>query len=403
MSILKSVLSGTGETETMQPESSFDYIRSAWPAMLLGLLLTSLFPGNLIAGPPGPGGGPPPLVTVEEITVQDVNPPEEYVGHVVAIQSVDLRARVEGFLEQVNFREGGCVHSGDLLYVIEQAPYQARVKADKAALLNASAAHTRARQYLRRVQTVDPGGVPATDIDDAISGELQAAAALQKAEAELTLSELDLGYTTITAPISGRIGRTAYTMGNLVGPASGPLSRIVQLDPIRVVYSISENDLTAIKTVLEDSAPDKKEVELKIRLKLPGGKILKKTGQVDFADNKVDAATGTIAVWAVFENHDGLLLPGQYVTVLVSKNKAAQLPMVPQAAVLEDRSGHYVLIVDKKNKVIQRSITTGPLIGARWAVESGLSKGDLVIVQGVQKVRPGQVVKTTTAGRQNRR
>jgi len=387
----------------MQHKVSPDRIRSALSALLLGLLITSLFPNNLIAGPPGPGAGPPPLVTIAKVTEQDVNPPEEYVGHLVAIQSVDLRARVEGFLEQVKFREGGDIRSGDLLYVIEQAPYLARVMADRAGLIKATAIRTRARQYLHRVQTVDPGGVPATDIDDAVADELQSRARLQEAEANLKLSELDLGYTTIKAPISGRIGRTTFTRGNLVGPGSGSLARIVQLNPIRVVYSISENDLAAVKAVLEDSSPDKKEPALKIRIKLPSGEILKKTGRIDFVDNKVDADTGTIAVWAVFDNHDGLLLPGQYVTVLVSQSRAKLLPTVPQAAVLEDRAGHYVLIVDSENRVIQRRITTGPVVGTQWAVESGLAKGEPVIVQGVQKVRPGQIVKTIIADKQNRR
>lgn len=387
----------------MQHKIIPDRIRSALSVLLLGLLIISLFPNKLIAGPPGPGAGPPPLVTVAKVTEQDVNPPEEYVGHLVAIQSVDLRARVEGFLEQVKFREGGDVRSGDLLYVIEQAPYLARVRADKAGLIKATAIRTRARQYLHRVQTVDPGGVPATDIDDAVADELQSRARLQEAEANLKLSELDLGYTTIKAPISGRIGRTTFTRGNLVGPGSGSLARIVQLNPIRVVYSISENDLAAVKAVLEDSSPDKKEPALKIRIKLPSGEILKKTGRIDFVDNKVDADTGTIAVWAVFDNHDGLLLPGQYVTVLVSQSRAKLLPTVPQAAVLEDRAGHYVLIVDSENRVIQRRITTGPVVGTQWAVESGLAKGEPVIVQGVQKVRPGQIVKTIIADKQNRR
>ena len=170
-----------------------------------------------------------------------------------------------------------------------------------------------------------------------------------------------------------------------------------------MVYSISENDLAAVKAVLEDSSPDKKEPALKIRIKLPSGEILKKTGRIDFVDNKVDASTGTIAVWAVFDNHDGLLLPGQYVTVLVSQSRAKLLPTVPQAAVLEDRAGHYVLIVDSENRVIQRRITTGPVVGTQWAVESGLTKGESVIVQGVQKARPGQIVKTIIADKQNRR
>ena len=372
-------------------------------SVLFALLLTSVFPWSATADPPGPGGGPPPLVTVAAVIEQDVNPPAEYVGHVEAIQSVDLRARVEGFLEQVKFKEGSDVNAGDLLYIIEQAPYQAKVDADRAIVTQATATLTRTRQYLQRVRTVRSGGVSATDIDNAVADELHAGAQLQEAKADLELSELDLEYTMVRAPIKGRIGRTAFTKGNLVGPDSGPLARIVQLDPIRVVYSVSENDLAAVRAALGDTPPDKKKYTLMPRIKLPSGEILKTAGHVDFVDNTVDAKTGTIAIWAVFDNHDGLLLPGQYVTALISRSQGKQLPMVPQAAVQEDHDGRYVLVVDSENRVIQRRITTGPVVHTQWAVESGLAAGEMVIVQGVQKVRPGQIVKTITEDEENRR
>jgi RND family efflux transporter MFP subunit len=372
-------------------------------SILFVLVLICVFPEGALSGPTGPGDVPPPLVTVAKVTEQDVNPPSEYVGHVQAVQTVDLRARIEGFLEQVRFREGSDVRAGDLLYVIEQTPYQAQVDADTARVTQATATLTKARQYLERVRTVRSGGVSATDIDDAVAEELRAKAQLEEDKANLERSRLDLGYTMVRAPISGRIGRTAYTQGNLVNPASGPLARIVQIDPIRVVYSISENDLVAIKTALKDAASGKKHPILAPRIKLPGGQVLKTSGQIDFVDNTVDPGTGTIAVWALFDNPDGTLLPGQYVTVLVARSQPEVMTVVPQSAVLEDHDGRYVLVVTDQNQVAVRRVKTGPVVGINWAITSGLSVNENVIMEGVQKVQPGQFVKTALADEQKGR
>jgi RND family efflux transporter MFP subunit len=372
-------------------------------SVLFALLLMSVFPEGALSGPTGPEGGPPPLVTVAKVTEQDVNPPAEYVGHVEAVQIVDLRARIEGFLEQVKFKEGSDVCAGDLLYVIEQTPYQAKVDADMAIVTQATATHTKARQYLERVRTVRSGGVSQADIDDAVAEELRARGELEQAKANLKRSRLDLGYTMVRAPITGRIGRTAYTRGNLVNPASGPLARIVQIDPIRVVYSISENDLATINMALKDAAGGKKHPILTPRIKLPVGQVLKTAGQIDFVDNTVDPDTGTIAVWALFNNTDAALLPGQYVTVHVARNQPNLMPVVPQSAVLEDHDGRYVLVVNDQNQVVVQRVKTGPVVGINWAIKSGLAVNERVIIEGVQKVQPGQLVKTTFADEQKGR
>jgi len=372
-------------------------------SVLFALLLMSVFPEGALSGPTGPEGGPPPLVTVAKVTEQDVNPPVEYVGHVEAVQTVDLRARIEGFLEQVKFREGSDVRAGDLLYVIEKAPYQAKVDADTATMTQATATFTKARQYLERVRTVRSGGVSETDIDDAVAEELRARGELEEAKANLKRSRLDLEYTMVRAPITGRIGRTAFTRGNLVNPASGPLARIVQIDPIRVVYSISENDLVAINMAFKDAASGQKHPMLTPRIKLPGDRVLKTAGQIDFVDNTVDPGTGTIAVWALFDNPDGTLLPGQYVTVLVVRSQPELMTVVPQSAILEDHDGRYVLVVNDQNQVVMRRVKTGPVIGINWAIKSGLAVNERVIVQGIQKVRPGQTVKTITKDQQQGR
>lgn len=340
--------------------------------------------------------GATPLVTVASITLQDVNPPDEYVGHVESVQSVELMARVQGFLEKVCFDEGTDVSEGDLLYLIEQDSYEATVSADKAAVAQAEAAVLKATQYLKRLREVSSGGVSATDLDNAEAEVLRAEAQLQGAKADLERALLDLSYTRVTAPISGRIGRTAFTKGNLVGPGSGPLARIVQLDPIRVVYSISENDLTALRSSFSDAFRNESGAVLQQRIRLAGGEVYPYTGRIEFLDNVIDESTGTIAVRAVLSNPDGQLLPGQYVTVLVSRSDSRPEPVVPQAAVLEDRQGRYVLSVDEESRVAQRRIITGIMTDGYWSVKEGLSAGDLVIVEGIQKVQPGQTVATRT-------
>ena len=289
------------------------------------------------------------------------------------------------------------IRYSSILYVIEQAPYKAKVAVAKARVTKAEAIHTRTSDYLQRIRNVRSGGVSVTDIETAKADELEAGAELQEAKSTLALAQLDLDYTKISAPISGRIGATAITAGNLCGPSSGPLARIVQLDPIRVQYSVSENNLTAIKAALDDSISGQEKDLVRPQIKLPDGEILDLTGQVDFVDNMVDPSTGTISVRLSFENPGGLLLPGQYVTVLVSWLQPKLTTVVPQAAILEDRKGRYVLTVDAEDQVKQRRVSTGSLIGTMWAIESGLTAGELVIVQGLQKVRPGQTVKTTTA------
>jgi RND family efflux transporter MFP subunit len=359
---------------------------------ILILLLLPIIPFVAVAAPPGSGSELLPLVTVATVKIENINPPAEYIGHVEAIQTVDLRARVEGFLEQINFNEGENVPAGKLLYVIEQAPYLAKVAIDKAQVAQAEAELTRANQHLKRLRSVLSASIPATDIDDAVAAQLRAEAQIAITQANLNRSLLDLGYTSIKAPISGRIGRTAYTQGNLVGPASKPLARIVQMDPIRVIYSISDNNFAAVQMALNDAVEGRRSPALVPRIRLANGTVLDTEGRIDFVDNEVDPATGTIAIRAEFDNSKGLLIPGQYVNVLVTLTQPKLRPLIPQAAVLVNQQGPYTLVVDSQNIANARPISIGQAVGNMWAVESGLNKGDRVIVEGIQKVQPGKPV-----------
>jgi membrane fusion protein (multidrug efflux system) len=341
------------------------------------------------AGPPAPGQGPPPLVKVAPVTAREVNPPASYVGHVEPLQVVDLRARVEGALEWVDFREGGEVQAGALLYRIEPAPYQARVESEEANVAQAEAVLEKARQYLARTEAVGAGGLAAADLDNARADERRARAALDAARASLKLARINLAYTSVKAPIGGRIGRSFYTRGNLVNPASGPLARIVQTDPVRVLFSVSENAMAAFSPGHNADRPAPT-----VRIQFPDGRLAENSGRIDFVDNAVDPQTGSIAVRALFDNRNGALTPGQYVILLVRSGESRSMPVVRQSAVMEDREGRYVLVVDPQGKVEQRRVATGPLVEDAWAIASGLAAGETVVVEGVQKARPGQTVRT---------
>lgn len=365
------------------------------PSLIALLILTIGFPAILFARPPG--NDRPPSVTVHTVQEQPINPATEYVGRIEAIQVVDLRARVEGFIERVAFREGAEVNAGELLFSIEQAPYQARRDEAQAKVDAAQAARRSAHQYLQRLQAVKSGGVSAFDLEAAQSNAQQTEARLQEATAALAMAQLNLDYTTIRAPIKGRIGRTAFSRGNLVGPGSGAMARIVQTDPIRVVYAMNEADLLKLRAADNGAAASDWKQRLVSELRLASNQIYPLTGRFDFIDNQMDPSTGTIAVRAVFENPDGLLVPGQFATVLIRRDEARKMPVIPQSAVMADRDGRYVFVVDDQNSAQLRRITTGATIQTQWAVQSGLSAGEVIVVQGVQKVTPGQAV-TPIAG-----
>ncbi|MGX9364943.1 efflux RND transporter periplasmic adaptor subunit [Desulfoplanes sp. PS50] len=367
--------------------------RTLWALFFMLLVCAST-----AQGAPADAARPMVAVVVENVQAKNVTPPLEYVGRVEAIQAVDLTARVQGYLDHVGFNEGDMVTRGKQLYLIEQAPYTAQVEACKALVAKAEATLNHARKYLDRLQSTSEASVAQTDMDAAEAGVLEAEASLKQAEANLRIAQIDVDYTTIEAPITGRIGKNNFTRGNLVGPASGSLARIVQTDPIRVVYSVSENDFVTVKLALMDKKRrDQTQSALIPSLRLPNGATYSHTGTLDFVDNEVDPTTGTIAIRAEFPNPDELLLPGTYVTVMNSPKKANMQPVVPQAAVQEDKKGRFVYTVDANNQVQRNDIVTGPFVGTYWAVTSGIQAGERVVVQGVQKIGPGQEVKVVTA------
>lgn len=376
-------------------------VRSLRPAVVA--LLAACLLGGLVAGcggdesPGGAGAGgqpPAPSVKTTEVREGSVRATFRYVGRVEPIDSVDIIARVPGFLEQVAFDEGGDVSKGDLLYVIEREPYRAAVNAAKADVANAEATLENARQYLDRLESVQEGGVAAADLDAAKAARREAQARLDAAAARREASEIDLGYTRIRAPIAGRIGRTTITEGNLVGPDSGVLTTIVRMDPIYVTFSASERDVTNAR----QEAVREGRTDLPIfvpRLELANGTEYAQPGTIDFLDNRVDPATGTLTVRAIFPNPDGLLVPRQFVTVTAERQDPRPALLVPQKAVLQRQEGHAVLVVSADGTVESRTIELGGREGESYIVASGLDGGEQIVVEGVQKARPGSVVEAS--------
>lgn len=368
--------------------------------LLVGCVVVSMSLSMLgcreeLAVPPSP----PPTVTVVPVMEAQVNQVYEFVGRTVAVEAVDLLARVQGFLESRNFEEGGFINAHDVLFVIERAPYQAAVDRAAASLARTRASLNHARRDLNRLRVLhNKGDVSDADFDTVVSNELETQAQVKEAEAALRSAELDLGYTQIIAPISGRIGRATVSAGNLVGPDSGVLASIVKLDPIYVTFTVSERDLMTVRQqALEKKGAFPEKSEFVPRIKLSNGPIYEHQGQVGFVDNRVDERTGTVTVRATFPNPNKLLLPGQFVTVLVEREEPSIELLVPQASIQQDQAGKYVLIVNDQNRVDTRRVVVGEQYGGTdWVVKEGLEVGELIIFEGSQKVRPGVAVQPTT-------
>lgn len=339
---------------------------------------------------------PPPAVVVEQIELQPVSDTAAFNARVEAIESVDLRARVGGFLQSVGFEAGQFVEPGTLLFEIEPDQYEAGLASARAQLSGANARRTAAERNLARIEELVQRDVGAQATLDQSRSEFESAAAdVLAAEAAVTGAELNLSYTRIEAPIAGVIGRATLSVGNLVGPDAGILARIVQLDPVRVVFSIPEGLLVNLRQ--EANGGDITAIDLRLRLRLPNGTEYEQDGTPEYIASEVDPQTGTIAVRIVFPNPDRLLVPGQFVTLYAGDSDPPQMPIVPQTAVLQDRDGRYVYLLGDDNSVAQRRITTGVRVGSGWAVTEGLEGGETVVVQGIQRLAEGMSVQPSQA------
>jgi membrane fusion protein, multidrug efflux system len=335
-----------------------------------------------------------PAVGVQPAASKGVSQSFEFVGHVTAIYKVDIRARIEGFLDKVLFREGQEVKTGDLLYQIEKIQYQAQVEQAKANLASAEAQVVNAQlQYNRKVQLAHDRWAPQSDVDQYKATLDSDNAKVLQTRAALTLADVNLGYTDVWSPIDGKIGRTVYQIGNLVNPASGVLVTIVSQDPMYVLFPISVRDLEIIRDARRQEGGGLAKIEIRVRLS--NGREYPQRGVWNLNDPQVDQRTDTLMMRAIIPNPDRQLVDGQYVTAVIRERTEKPQLVIPQAALQTDQSGYYVLVVDDQHKVEQRRVQTGRNRDTDVVVTSGLHEGENVIVDGVQKVRPGQIVQET--------
>jgi len=332
---------------------------------------------------------PAPAVSVYSIKSQPVGGYREFVARTEAFKEADLRARVEGELIERHFREGSNVEKGQVLLKIDPAAYQAALSAAKADLSSRISGEENARRNLKRANDlIDEGYISQSDYDRLTTEESQAKSAVKSAQASVEKAELDLSYTTITAPFTGRIGKVNYNVGNIVGPTSNTLATLMISDPIFVSFQVEESFyITYLQS--HQGARTAKEAKFDLSLRLPNNSEYPEKGKLDFADTKIAQGMGTVELRTVFPNPDNIILPGLFVTLIAESVNKEEMALIPQAAVQENQQGKFVLVVGKDNKVKQRHVTLGRRINTMWVAEKGVAIGEQVIVEGLQKVRAG--------------
>jgi membrane fusion protein, multidrug efflux system len=339
-----------------------------------------------------------PAVGVVAVTRQPITQSSEYIGRIQSTNRVNVVARVAAFLDQRLFTEGTEVKQGDLLYRLEQAPFQADVQAKEALVAQFKAQLQNAEITLKRARLLLPTSAgQQSNVDAALANQQSLQAQVLGAQAQLRQSQINLDYTEIRAPIDGKIGRTAVTVGNYVSTSTGVLTTIVSQDPMFVVFPVSTRAVIDMRRRSSEASG-----EIVVKIRLPDGRLYDQVGKLDFLDNTVAGNTDTMILRGVVPNnvvpHTGAggqtreLVDGEFVTVILEDARPVEALIIPRAAVLTDQGGDYVYVVGPDDKAQQRRVRLGQSSPLTAAVMSGLNEGENVIAEGVQRVRPGQTV-----------
>lgn len=349
-----------------------------------------------------PSANPGPEVTVVKAHEEPVPLTKELVGRLAATRVAEVRARVAGIILQRVYNEGTDVKSGQVLFKIDPAPLEAEVHAQEATLAKAQADAANAALTAKRYRELAAKKLISTqDLDSAQATERTTAAAVRVAQAKLEKARLDLSYATVTAPINGRAGRAMVTEGALVGQGEATqLTTIEQIDPIYVNFSVSVTQMQQIATagehMITKSGDGKR---MPVAVTLPDGSRYEHAGSMDFSDSAADPATGTVSLRAVVPNKENRLLPGMFVNLQLSLGRLEHAFLLPQATLARDTQGAYVMVVDAAGKVEQRRVTSHGMTSTDWIVTGDLAEGDQVILEGLQKVKPGANARAVVAAK----
>jgi membrane fusion protein (multidrug efflux system) len=365
--------------------------RSLWTV----LLLTGLA-GCKKAPPPAP---PPPEVVVQPVEVRDVPVQAEFTGEVRGGEDVEVRARVAGFLQQLSYQEGSLVKKGDLLFVIDPKPFEATAARARADLAEAQARYNRAVIQVNRLKPLAAqNAVSQQDLDNAIANQEANKAAVDAAQASLTTAELDLGYTRVTSPIDGMAGNRQVDVGSFVGaPQPTVLTVVSSLDPIRFDFTVSESEYLQYARAVRAEGRRGEGIG-GLELILADGSVHTAKGRVTVVGRGVNTETGTLPIQAVFANPGGLIRPGQFGRVRFPITTRKQAIVIPQRAVQELQGTFNVYVVGQDSVVQVRTVKPANRIGSDWVIAEGLEPADRIVVEGIQKVRPGAKVRPTAPG-----